>query len=282
MKRQNTTRQKIAMTVGMMLAMMLAMPPGARAQAWAHRPARPQGASAHDRTGYGKAFEDNRMLAFEVGYVTKRFGTKAPVSGRVHENLWGDEDKFFNGLRMGLACQPMTESHFGVRTGIFYEVYISGTTTLNLMGYNRFTEHDLYFPLRMAYRIETDIPLSIDLTTGVGLNIAMAGVYKAWGRAGRTDHQKYGNYLEEGESIIDGREEGLVPPRLAPVVAVGDERVENAVPDRLNAMWEFGVAVRYKAFAFGMDYGLGLNDHEFYEHARTRQNKFSLSVGVTF
>lgn len=277
------------------MAFVLAAP----AQSW-HRPAKPHENSAyfnHGRPGnryYDHEFGRRRSdldplpVAFEVGYVTKRYGTNTMYEGRRHENMWGNGDKFLNGLQFGFSVQPTTACGFGFRTGLFYEIYIASNTSIHLLGYNRFVEHDLYMPFGLLYHVSTASSVSIDVSTGIGMNVAMAGVYRAWGRNGYTGRQKYGNYLEPGEGIVDGDGWVQAAPAAegrqradAPGYAV-DERVENAIPDRVNAMWEIGVAVRYKAFKAGMNYGLGLNDQEFYEHARTRQNKFTFSLGVVF
>ena len=266
-----------------------------QAQSW-HRPAKPHENSAYFNNGkpfnsrhhddfsrhrYHDTDRDRFPIAFEVGCVSKRFGTNMISSGRYHENMWGEHNKFLNGFQMGFSFQPFTESHFGMRSGLFYEIYISNSSVVHHMEYNRFAEHDLYIPLHLLYHIPTASPVSIDVSTGFGFNIVMAGVYRSWGRDGRSDHQKYGNYLEPDEDgiVTDG---GLWRVAAADRYMTMDERVENPIPDRVNAMWEIGCSVRYRMFKAGMNYGLGLNDQEFYEHARTRQNKFTFSLGVVF
>lgn len=188
-------------------------------------------------------------VSFQAGFVSKRFVSNGRYGGRYCENLWGDEGRFMNGLQLGFAFQPTMPSGLGFRSGIFYEVYFANGRGVQDLGYDRFREHDLYIPLRMAY----DIPLSrdsrLDLSTGLGFNTALAGVYRDWGRGGSTDYQAYGN---------DG------------------------LPDRINAMWEFGADLTVDNFSLGFTYGLGLNDHEFYDDARTRQNKFAINAAVTF
>lgn len=265
----------------------------AQAQSW-HRPAKP-----HENSRYfnsrGSDFNrkkshhfkkndsgyDDVPVAFEVGLVTKRYGTRLFGGGRHHENLWGEHNKFLNGVQFGISLQPTWDNNFGFRTGIFYELYVSNSSAVQMMGYNRFTEHDLYVPLQAVYHIETASPLCIDVSTGFGFNVAMAGVYRSWGREGCSHGQKYGNYLNPGESIVDTDN---WPWRAAETggFSTMNERVDEAIPDRVNAMWEIGVSVRYDHFKAGMNYGLGLNDQEFYEHARTRQNKFTFSLGVVF
>lgn len=188
-------------------------------------------------------------VTFQTGFVTKRFVSNGRYCGRYCENLWGDEGRFMNGLQLGFAFQPTMPSGLGFRSGVFYEAYFANGRGVQDLGYDRFCEHDLYIPLHLAY----DIPLSrdsrLDLTTGLGFNTALAGVYRDWGRYGNTDYQAYGN---------DG------------------------LPDRINAMWEFGAEVNFDRLSLGFTYGLGLNDHEFYDDTRTRQNKFSLTAALTF
>lgn len=188
-------------------------------------------------------------VSLEGGLVSKRFVTRFGPYDRYCENLWGVEGSFMNGMQLGLAYQPTTPSGLGFRSGMFYEIYFANGRGVSDEGYNRFTEHDLYIPAQLNYDIRVAPGIDVNLSTGLGFNVALAGVYRSWGRGGRTDYQHYGNY--------------------------------NA-PDRINAMWEFGANVRFDHFKVGFDYGLGLNDQEFYDHARTRQNKFSLTAGVVF
>lgn len=188
-------------------------------------------------------------VTFEAGLVTKRYATYFGPADRFHENLWGEQGRFMSGMQMGLAFQPTAYNGVGFRTGAYYEFYVASGAGVRELGYNRFTEHDLYFPIHFAYNFSVAPGVDIDLNTGLGFNVALAGVYRSWGRNGGVDWQEYGNYDR---------------------------------PDRINAMWEFGASVRYDHFKFGLNYGLGLNDHEFYDNARTRQNKLSVTAGITF
>lgn len=188
-------------------------------------------------------------VSLQAGFVTKRFGTYFGPGDRFHENLWGEQSRFMNGMQMGIAFQPTAYNGLGFRTGGFYELYFASGNGVREMGYNRFVEHDLYFPFDFAYNFRPAPGVDINLTTGLGFNVAMAGVYRSWGRNGTVEYQEYGNYNR---------------------------------PDRINAMWEFGAQVRYDHLQVGLGYGLGLNDHEFYDNARTRQNKLTVSVAAVF
>lgn len=188
-------------------------------------------------------------VTLQAGLVSKRFGTYFGPGDRYHENIWGQQGRFMNGVQMGLAFQPTAWNGLGFRTGAFYELYFANGQGVRDMGYNRFTEHDLYFPFNLAYNVRLDRGMDLNFTTGPAFNIAMAGVYRSWGRNGTVDYQDYGNY---------------------------------DLPDRINAMWEFGAQFRYDHLQVGLNYGLGLNDHEFYDNARTRQNKVTLSVAAVF
>lgn len=188
-------------------------------------------------------------VSLQGGLVSKRFSTRFAPGDRFHENLWGDQGRFMNGMQLGIAFQPTAWNGLGFRTGGFYEAYFATGNGVRDMGYNRFTEHDLYFPFQLAYNYRPTPYCDINFTTGLGFNVALAGVYRSWGRNGSVDYQDYGNINR---------------------------------PDRINAMWEFGVQARYDHLQVGLNYGLGLNDHEFYDNARTRQNKVTLSVAAVF
>lgn len=198
---------------------------------------------------YNRILDSRCPVSLQAGLVSKRFATFFAPGDRYHENLWGEQGRFMNGLQLGLAFQPTAWNGIGFRTGGFYELYIANGNGVINEGFNRFTEHDLYFPFHFAYNFRPSRLCDINLTTGLGFNVAMAGVYRSWGRNGTVEYQNYGN---------------------------------NGLPDRINAMWEFGAQVRYDHFQVGLGYGLGLNDHEFYDNARTRQNKVTLSVAAVF
>lgn len=189
-------------------------------------------------------------VSIEGGFVAKRFVTNFGSGDRFRENIWGEEGRFMNGIQWGVAVMPTAPCGVGLRTGVFYEMYFAdGGSNADGEGYDHFTEHDIYVPVQLNYAIPVTPHVDINLSTGVGFNCALAGVYHGWGRYGHHDYQHYGN--------------------------------DNA-PDRINAMWEVGANVNVRRFKIGFDYGLGLNDQEFYDHARTRQNKFSITAGVVF
>lgn len=201
-------------------------------------------------SSYGHRMLDTRCpVTLRAGLVSKRFGTYFGPGDRYHENIWGQQGRFMNGLQLGMTFQPTAWNGVGFRSGAFYELYFANGQGVRDLGYNRFTEHDLYLPFNLAYNVRLDRGVDLNFTTGPAFNIALAGVYRSWGRNGSVDFQDYGNYDR---------------------------------PDRINAMWEFGAQFRYDRFQVGLEYGLGLNDHEFYDNARTRQNKVTLSVATVF
>lgn len=208
------------------------------------------------RYGYDRGFSRGGSsvnpfcpVSLQAGFVTKRFATNFGPGDRYRENLWGEESRFMSGLQLGIAFQPTACNGLGFRTGGFYEIYFDQGNGVRKEGFNRFTEHDLYFPAQLAYNLRAGRDVDVNFTTGLGFNVALGGIYRSWGRNGEVAYQEYGN--------IDR-------------------------PDRINAMWEFGANVRYEHLQVGLNYGLGLNDHEFYDNARTRQNKVTLSVAAVF
>ncbi|GEM_PF-3697719 len=185
-------------------------------------------------------------ITFEVGYVNKRF---APNYSLLSQNLWSSNNGALNGFQIGFAFQPTSNSGVGLRTGMFYEFYCSAGNGVKSAGYNNFTEHDLYFPFQFAYNLPVSPDVDINFFTGLGFNLAVTGVYRNWGTNGYSYRQEYGN---------------------------------NYLPDRINAMWEFGANVRYNHLQFGMSYGIGMNDQELQYDSRTRQDKFTLSAAYVF
>lgn len=198
---------------------------------------------------YGRLLDSRCPVSLQAGLVSKRYSTFFAPGDRVRENIWGESGRFMNGVQMGLAFQPTAWNGLGFRSGLFYELYFANGNGVHDLGYNRFTEHDLYLPLHLAYNARINRDVDVNVTTGLGFNTALAGVYRSWGRYGSVDYQEYGNC---------------------------------GLPDRMNAMWEIGAQVRYDHLQVGVNYGLGLNDQEFYDNARTRQNKLTVSVAAVF
>lgn len=186
-------------------------------------------------------------ISIQAGYVAKRFVTNYGRHNLYREDLWGNKGAFMHGIQVGVGIQPTTSSGFGLRTGLFYEIYLAsdhdgGATT-------RFAEHNLYIPLHVSYDIALGYDGVLNFHTGPGLNTVLAGVYRTWGSLGGVSYKEYGG-----------------PGRA----------------NRVNATWDFGASIAYHNVKIGFDYGLGLNDHEFYTDARTRLNKISLSAALVF
>ena len=190
-----------------------------------------------------------------MGYVSKDWRTDFGSGYTYKENLWGEEDKRFHGMQVGVFYQPCFKWGLGIYTGLFYEGYISLSSK---MEYDEFVEHSGYIPLHLSYRIPLGRELSVSLRGGLGLNYAFYGEFREFG------YEDYeGNYYGPHDYFLEYGREGW--------------------PKRFNAQAEMALSFRCKMLQVGLTYSRGLTDHRFYRadgDYKTRQNKFALSVAL--
>ena len=200
-------------------------------------------------------------LGITIGYVSKDWRTN--FDGNVfRENLWGQEDKRLHGLQLGVTYQPCLPIGAGIHTGLFYECYLSVSSAVRDAGYDNFTEHNLYLPLHLQWRLPFSEKFSLSLFGGVGFNWAMWGTYNEHYR----EYYYDGNLISSVIGLYDGT-------RVGEYQKYG----QGNWPRHLNMQWEFGCNVRYKAFQLGFTYSIGDTNHEFYAGYKTRQDKIAIN-----
>lgn len=219
-------------------------------------------------------FLDEGKISVEMGYVNKQFVTDFGAEGVLHENLFGEEDKFMHGLQIGAFYHPTLKlaDHFGVgcRTGVAYEQYWASGRT---MGYNKFSEGDLYIPVNGTIVFPfCNNKAEISLHAGVNMNLIIYGKLsnESWGSSSVIDYinNNYWPYMRNRYARMEYLNYG-----------------EDGWPKRVNFAYEFGMSFRFQNFYLRGTYSRGLTDHCFYweggNRYKTHERKLTVTLGYT-
>lgn len=214
---------------------------------------------------------ENDLYGVEVGYVNKQFVTRFPNGETFHEDLFGREDHFLHGMQLGAYYQPMINNIFGLRTGLYWEQYFSSGES---MGYDSFTEGNIYIPLNAVVTIPIKETIAINLLGGISMNYIVFGE------------------LSSRDEYWDNNYENYVP--LLWINDLYNSRYESEYlhygqdgwPGRFNAQYEFGLRVRIDGLSIRGTYSRGVTNHKFYwdenQRQRTRERKLTISIGYIF
>lgn len=201
------------------------------------------------------------QIDFTAGWVAKQWSTN--MNGRtIREDMWGNPNKMLHGGQVGLSVSKGLWHGLGFRAGLYYEWYLSFDKQIKDAGFNRFSEHSLYFPLHVMFRLSPFPNRNIGITPfgGIGFNWAMLGKLKN-GPMVVTD--------KFGFNKITGRQ---YPLELFDY--------NNYTPHHWNIQAEAGVAVRFKACELSFTYSWGLNHHQLYTDVTSRQNKLAVNISL--
>ncbi len=186
-----------------------------------------------------------------AAYIGKEWVTKG--EGFLYEtNLWGERNKWLNGLQVGLYTQPNIAYGFTGYTGLFYEYYYSQSDDMKEQEYyDQFKEHALYLPLHLGYQIPFSEHVALALHAGIGMN------YSLYGEMTSTADDAYS----------------------APIT---DFYGEEGSPKRFNLAKELSLDLRLYSLRLFASTSIGLTDHEFISEEEgayvTTQNKYTLGV----
>ncbi|MGN0036381.1 MAG: PEGA domain-containing protein [Bacteroidaceae bacterium] len=184
---------------------------------------------------------------FAVSYISKQFVTSGD-GYQLKEDLWGRKDRRMHGMQMGLHFQPCFSFGLGLYTGLFYELYMSLNDDYD---YNQFTEHSMYIPLHLFYRIPFSRKVALFIHGGVGMD---CGLYARFKDTSDSNSEPYEDYYGE-----DGW------------------------PKRVNFSAEVGGGLRLGPIQLHADYSKGLNDHKFYsEYGNYKTIQKKLSIGISY
>ena len=198
-----------------------------------------------------------------IGYVNKTWNTD--FGNYVwKENIWGQEGKRLHGLQIGLQYNPCLKMGLGIKTGLYYEAYFSEAAPVKESGWDSFTESNIYIPAHLSYRFPFTRNISASVYGGIGFQWAMAAEYSQYRYHDYYDYYGYGYNYGYGYSPSE-------------YVRYGE-----GWPKRVNWQAELGINLRLSSFQVGFTYSRGLTNHEFYEEAKTRQNKIAINIGYVF
>ena len=199
---------------------------------------------------------EDAPIGFTVGYVNKTWRTNFD-DGVFHENPWGDENKRLHGMQFGVVYQPCFPIGFGAHTGLFYELYISyKNPVVNSGKHDEFTEHDLYLPLHAMWRFPLSRDCSFSVYGGVAFNWAMYGSYNDY-------------FWTIGPDLVP--QQTSVPRRY-------QKYGNGEFPHHMNVQWEVGGQFKINHFQAGFTYSFGATNHDFYNDAKTRQDKINIHL----
>lgn len=191
---------------------------------------------------------DPTIGGVSFGYVSKQW-VSTGGGAKFKENIWGDENKSMHGFQTGVYFTPTLQFGLGLYTGLFYELYFSSTDNSDWDPYTSFMEHSLYLPIHAYYRLRIAEKAHIAVHGGFGMDYAVYGSF--------TDPDS------EYDDITD---------------FYGDEMF----PKRFNLSAEIGFELRIKNFGINATLSKGMTDHEFYDGAKTKQNKMNIGVAYMF
>lgn len=158
-------------------------------------------ASSIDISGPWENYEP-KALGIDFGYVTKQYESRID-NKKYTENIWGEENKWIHGLRIGMHGQPCFWWGLGMYTGIFYEYYYSATKGSSGSEYE---EHSFYIPLHICYNFPFAEDISLFLRVGVGMDIGCSAGFGEQSSSfynGADRHPRRINFA--GEAAIDLR-----------------------------------------------------------------------------
>lgn len=209
-----------------------------------------------------QAFDDRQ--AFTIGYINKEW--VSDFSGNnYHENIFGQEGKRLHGLQIMYHYSPYLPVGLGLHTGLGYEWCMSYSNEIKKMGFERFNEHSLYIPLHAAWHFSLGKTVSIVPFAGVGINWKIAANMKSGAYDGIGYDYDYSYFpLRWGQDYAS--------------VKYGHD----GWPHALNTQMELGLQLNIDQVTVGFTYSRGLNDHEFYDNTKTRQDKLAITVGLLF
>lgn len=208
--------------------------------------------------------QDN--VALVIGYVSKQWYSEYANGVKRSENFFGEKNKRLHGLQIGLQAGHTFDYGLGLQTGLYYEAYFSSSQyVVEKVGYDNFTESDLYIPAHVLFRIPFTPTYGLSLYGGIAWQWAISGEFRENGHT-------YYDY--------DGNSHYLGPKEY--------QHYGNGWPKHSNWQLEAGFKLRLDKVQFGVGYSYGLTNHKLYNDdfegfaIKSRQDKLSINIGVVF
>ncbi len=221
----------------------------------------------YDKSGRRSSWEFNcpkgyvRTFGLSVGYVSKEW----TYQNEDYKESWSIFDnKWLNGLQIGLRYEPLFKYGFGLDVGLYYEYYYDRSEELidtdewGEYSYRiSFSEHVLHIPIHAEYRLNFSESFQMFFYAGFDFDCGLYGKF-AFTEVG----------ADEPYGVMDE-----------------DIYSEDVLPDtqRCNFSFAFGGGLRFKALQLNAGTGMGLvNMSDSPEYKVKQNNPLKISLAVMF
>lgn len=207
------------------------------------------------RSSYRGSFNENKNpenIAMTMGYVQKSY--QYEDNGATQRYGMFDDQKFLNGIQVGITFDPQLGAGFGIHTGLNYEYFWAESDEyVDDDGYlikNSYDEHNIYVPVHLKYNFNFNEYFQLGVFGGIGLDCIVDG------RVNWLDCE-YDNEKYYSVSILEDFDQ-----------------------KRFNASWEVGASVRIKNVMLDFTTSHGLVNHAMESTYKVKQNK-PLRIGLS-
>ena len=214
---------------------------------------------------------DTDPFGFSASYVQKEWTVSYYGQDIRYNPAWNVEKKPLNGVQFGIFYEPAFWFGLGIYTGVFYEYYyapaksgseFSHTFTTEEYGdvtqtYDLFSEHSLYVPMHLYFRIPLANKVALKLHGGLGM-----------------DYGIYASYWNSDDDEVQSLEDYYKEESYGTVGAV--------YPKRFNLSTEAAGSLRVWNLLFNFQYSWGLTDHKLLDNSKSVMNKMTIGISYVF
>lgn len=217
---------------------------------------------------------DTDPFGISVSYVQKWWNVKNTEKETKVNPVWNKEGDVLDGIQAGVFYEPAWWFGLGVYTGVFYEYYYSKASKEKVFTkdfeseeygvvtnkYNFFSEHSIYMPLHLYYRIPFSRTWALKLHGGVGMDW---GVYTSFTNNNDRHAQPIEDYYKETHYSAEGAR----------------------YPKRINFSLEGAISLRMENIMLNFQYSRGMTDHKLYSDPDvlwTKMNKTTIGLSYVF
>ena len=208
--------------------------------------------------------KDDFCMGLSAGYVRKEWLYNDGSSKENLDVFW--EDKYTNGIQVGLRVDCQFGYGFGLNSGLFYEYYFDKSEDFvdnDITFYYRMKEHSLYLPVHFKYNLNFSRWFQIGLYGGIGLDCGLSGKY----------------ILCSPEELYSGDEMFSPGDTLDSFSMYSDEYDLK----RFNASLEYGASIRIRRLQLNFTISKGLVNMSGSHEYTVKQNKvMSLTASLCF
>lgn len=217
---------------------------------------------------------DTDPFGISVSYVQKWWNVKHSDKETKINPVWNVESDVLDGIQAGVFYEPAWWFGLGIYTGVFYEYYYSKASKDDIFTktfeteefgvvkneYDFFSEHSIYIPLHLYYRIPFSKKWALKLHGGLGMDY---GVYTSFTSRDNEHAQPLEDYYEEDSYSAENTQ----------------------YPKRINFSIEGAVSLRMGNIMLNFQYSQGITDHELYNNpdiSWVKMNKKTFGLSYVF